>query len=132
MVALAVLPGPHTTGTRTIIDRTSRDLALLLIHKLYFVVESENSNDRPQKRNRRGGPVFDEVWDYVIRREKVNPGHYKAVCYHCGNVWQRENFVNLWDPNFQDREVIQFELFTEIAESNIEDDIDMGFNPKDL
>ncbi|CAG8793199.1 17580_t:CDS:1, partial [Racocetra persica] len=51
--------------------------------------ESETSNDRSQKRNRQGGPVFDEVWDYVIRREKVNPGHYKAECYHCEKVWQR-------------------------------------------
>ncbi|CAG8614278.1 12703_t:CDS:2, partial [Gigaspora margarita] len=51
--------------------------------------ESENSNDRPQKRNRRDGPVFGEVWDYVIRHKKVNPGHYKAECHHCGNVWQR-------------------------------------------
>ncbi|CAG8798529.1 9805_t:CDS:1, partial [Racocetra persica] len=51
--------------------------------------ESETSYDRPQKRNRQGGLVFDEVWDYVIRREKVNPGHYKAEYYHCGKFWQR-------------------------------------------
>ncbi|CAG8839549.1 3041_t:CDS:1, partial [Racocetra persica] len=32
--------------------------------------ESENSNNRSQKRNRQGRPVFDKVWNYVIRREK--------------------------------------------------------------
>ena len=21
--------------------------------------------------------------------EKMNPGHYKATCYHCGKVWPR-------------------------------------------
>ncbi|CAG8708244.1 1015_t:CDS:2 [Cetraspora pellucida] len=52
-------------------------------------LESENNNDQSQKRNRQGGPVFDKVWDYVIRCEKVNPEHYKAECYHCRNVWQR-------------------------------------------
>lgn len=51
--------------------------------------ESETSNDRSQKRERQGGPVFDEVWNYVIRGERVNPGHYKAECSHCGKVWQR-------------------------------------------
>ncbi|CAG8759813.1 11010_t:CDS:2, partial [Gigaspora margarita] len=43
-----------------------------------------------------------------------------------------EDFVNLRDPIFRDRKVTQFEFSTEIAESNIEDNIDMDFNPEDL
>ncbi|CAG8740283.1 10687_t:CDS:2, partial [Gigaspora rosea] len=31
--------------------------------------ESETSNDRPQK-SRQGGPIFNKVWNYVIRDEK--------------------------------------------------------------
>lgn len=51
--------------------------------------DSETNYDLPQKRVRKGGPVFDEVWDYVVKGEKVNPGHYKAECFHCGKSWQR-------------------------------------------
>ncbi|CAG8708240.1 1014_t:CDS:2 [Cetraspora pellucida] len=43
-----------------------------------------------------------------------------------------EDFVNLRDPIFQDREITQFEFFTEIADSNIEDNIDTNFNPEEL
>ncbi|CAG8844115.1 9313_t:CDS:1, partial [Racocetra persica] len=32
--------------------------------------ESEISNDRSQKRNRQGEPVFNEVWNYVIKGER--------------------------------------------------------------
>ncbi|CAG8516590.1 5516_t:CDS:2, partial [Scutellospora calospora] len=47
--------------------------------------------DLSRKKARRGGSVFDEVWDHVSKGEKVNPGHYKAKCFHCGKCWQRGN-----------------------------------------
>ncbi|CAG8802516.1 10351_t:CDS:2, partial [Cetraspora pellucida] len=45
------------------------------------MTESETSNDHPQKRNKQGGPVFNEVWDYVIKHEKVP----KDICQYWRN-----------------------------------------------
>ena len=42
-----------------------------------------------QKRVRKGGQNFDEVWTYFIMGQELNPGHYKATCYHCNKVWAR-------------------------------------------
>ncbi|CAG8805626.1 1186_t:CDS:1, partial [Racocetra persica] len=36
------------------------------------------------------------------------------------------------DPIFQDREIVQFELSTDIADSNIKGDTNMDFDPEDL
>ncbi|CAG8826299.1 6715_t:CDS:1, partial [Cetraspora pellucida] len=41
------------------------------------------------KKARKGGPKFDEVWQYVIKGVQVNPGHYEATCPYCNNCWPR-------------------------------------------
>ena len=51
--------------------------------------ESDINLEQPRKKVKKGGPQFDEVWSFVIMGEKMNPGHYKATCYHCGKVWPR-------------------------------------------
>lgn len=42
-----------------------------------------------RKKTRGGGPKFDDVWQYFIKGEEVNSGHYKATCYHCKKIWAR-------------------------------------------
>ncbi|CAG8615645.1 26262_t:CDS:2 [Gigaspora margarita] len=32
----------------------------------------------PHKKVRRSGSIFNEVWEYVVKGKKANPGHYKA------------------------------------------------------
>ncbi|CAG8761085.1 18622_t:CDS:2, partial [Rhizophagus irregularis] len=43
----------------------------------------------------KGGPKFDEVWQYFTQGEELNPGHYKATCYHCKKEWSRGRPVAL-------------------------------------
>ncbi|RHZ80338.1 hypothetical protein Glove_137g5 [Diversispora epigaea] len=60
----------------------------------------ETSETRVQKRNNeitnisrkkinRGGPKFDEVWEYFIQEDDTSSGHYKARCYYCSKEWAR-------------------------------------------
>jgi hypothetical protein len=42
-----------------------------------------------QKKFNKGGPKFDEVWDYFIQGEEVNSGHYKVSCHYCKKEWAR-------------------------------------------
>ena len=43
----------------------------------------------------KGGPKKDEVWEYFIQGEEVNPGHYKVSCYYCKKEWKRGKPANL-------------------------------------
>ena len=52
-------------------------------------LETNININPPQKRTRKGGKSFDEVWTYVIMGNELNAGHYKATCYHCNKVWAR-------------------------------------------
>ena len=52
----------------------------------------ERSNDTiplSQQKVNKGGPKFDEVWQYFIQGAEGNPGYYKATCYHCKKEWSR-------------------------------------------
>ncbi|CAB4484209.1 unnamed protein product [Rhizophagus irregularis] len=49
----------------------------------------------PRKKANKGGPKFDEVWQYYIQGDDINPGHYKATCYHCKKEWSRGRPVAL-------------------------------------
>ena len=42
-----------------------------------------------KKTNKSGGPKFDEVWDYFIKGQEVNVGHYSASCHYCEKEWAR-------------------------------------------
>ncbi|EXX68066.1 hypothetical protein RirG_108450 [Rhizophagus irregularis DAOM 197198w] len=48
-----------------------------------------------RKKANKGGPKFDEVWQYFTQGEELNPGHYKATCYHCKKKWSRGRPVAL-------------------------------------
>jgi len=48
-----------------------------------------------QKKVNKGGPKFDEVWQYFIQGSEGNPGHYKATCYYCKKEWSRGRPVAL-------------------------------------
>ncbi|GBC23318.2 ribonuclease H-like domain-containing protein [Rhizophagus irregularis DAOM 181602=DAOM 197198] len=48
-----------------------------------------------RKKANKGGPKFDEVWQYFTQGEELNPGHYKATCYHCKKEWSRGRPVAL-------------------------------------
>ncbi|CAB5360709.1 unnamed protein product [Rhizophagus irregularis] len=48
-----------------------------------------------RKKANKGGPKFDEVWQYFTQGEELNPGHYKATCYHCKEEWSRGRPVAL-------------------------------------
>ncbi|CAG8485394.1 15373_t:CDS:2 [Rhizophagus irregularis] len=49
----------------------------------------------PRKKANKGGPKFDEVWQYYIQGDDINPGHYKATCYHFKKEWSRGRPVAL-------------------------------------
>ncbi|CAG8831336.1 32513_t:CDS:1, partial [Racocetra persica] len=74
--------------------------------------------------------------DYITDEEELSGNNDDAYEESPNSLSQTniilEDFVNLRDPIFQDREVTQFEFSTEIADFNIEGDIDMDFNPEDL
>ena len=40
------------------------------------------------KKNK-GGPRYDEVWDYFEKGTEINDGHRSAACYHCSKSWAR-------------------------------------------
>jgi hypothetical protein len=48
-----------------------------------------------RKKINKGGPKKDEVWEYFIQGEEVNPGHYKVSCYYCKKEWKRGKPSNL-------------------------------------
>ncbi|RGB24174.1 hypothetical protein C1646_676567 [Rhizophagus diaphanus] len=51
-----------------------------------------------QKKANKGDPKFDEIWQYFqyfTQGEELNPGHYKATCYHCKKKWSRRRPVAL-------------------------------------
>lgn len=58
----------------------------------------ERNNDtlsETQKKANKGGPKFDEVWQYFIQGAEGNPGHYKATCHYCKKEWSRGRPVAL-------------------------------------
>jgi hypothetical protein len=48
-----------------------------------------------QKKANKGGPKFDEIWQYFTQGEELNPGYYKATCYYCKKEWSRGRPVAL-------------------------------------
>jgi hypothetical protein len=52
---------------------------------------NDTSAETPSSRKRfnKGGPRFDEVWEYFNQGEEVNPGHYKVSCHYCKKEWNR-------------------------------------------
>ena len=60
------------------------------IQKRPFVDNTELPAETPLSRKKtKGGLKFDEVWDYFIKGQEVNVGHYKATCHHCKKEWAR-------------------------------------------
>jgi len=51
----------------------------------------ETPADTPffRKKTNKGGPKFDEVWEYFIKGDEANIGHYKATCHYCNREWAR-------------------------------------------
>ncbi|POG57585.1 hypothetical protein GLOIN_2v1791622 [Rhizophagus irregularis DAOM 181602=DAOM 197198] len=50
---------------------------------------AETPFPRKKTSNNKGGPKFDEVWDYFIKGKEVNVEHYKATCHYCKKKWTR-------------------------------------------
>ena len=60
------------------------------IQKRPFIDNTELLAETPLKKtNKIGDPKFDEVWDYFIKGQEVNVGHYKAKCHYCKKEWIR-------------------------------------------
>lgn len=61
-------------------------------HSFIDNIETPAQTPLLQKKTNRGlkgGPKFDEVWEYFIRGCEVNVGHYKATCHYCKKEWPR-------------------------------------------
>src|SRR2546421_255171 len=59
------------------------------IQKRPFIPNIEASTLHLRKKFNKGGPKFDEVWEYFIQGKEVNPGHYKVSCHYCKKEWAR-------------------------------------------
>ncbi|CAG8727008.1 24690_t:CDS:1, partial [Racocetra persica] len=74
--------------------------------------------------------------DYVTGEEELSGNNDNTYEESSNSLSQTtiilEDIVNLRNPVFQDREIISFESPTDIADSNIEGDIDLDFSPEDL
>src|ERR1044071_660131 len=57
------------------------------IQKRPFIPNIEASTPHLRKKFNKGGSKFDEVWEYFIQEEEVNPGHYKVSCHYCKKEW---------------------------------------------
>ncbi|RIA78664.1 hypothetical protein C1645_842710 [Glomus cerebriforme] len=72
---------------------------------------NDNNNDAETRKKTRGGsPKFDDVWQYFIKGEEVNSGHYKATCYHCKKILlEHDNIISNLDIYglMQDEEFFQ-------------------------
>lgn len=56
-----------------------------------FIPNIEEPAETPHLRKKinKGGPRFDEVWEYFIQGKEVNSGHYKVSCHYCKKGWAR-------------------------------------------
>ena len=59
--------------------------------KCPFIPNIEAPAEAPHLRKKinKGGPRFDEVWEYFIQGKEVNSGHYKVSCHYCKKEWAR-------------------------------------------
>ncbi|CAG8492071.1 4161_t:CDS:1, partial [Gigaspora rosea] len=76
--------------------------------------------------------------DYILDKNEIGKNNDNLYKESSNTLSQNyiilEDIVNLQNPVFQDREIVQFEFSTNIADTtnSIEDNIDMNFNSKNL